>query len=48
MSSAVQKMAQAHFSSLDMKSVDREEPSSGEEEEQHDGRKQQKASSARA
>uniref|UniRef100_A0A3Q2WXB4 Protein phosphatase 1 regulatory subunit 1B n=1 Tax=Haplochromis burtoni TaxID=8153 RepID=A0A3Q2WXB4_HAPBU len=32
---AVQKMAQAHLSSLDMKSVDTES-SSGEEEEQHD------------
>ncbi|XP_072229457.1 protein phosphatase 1 regulatory subunit 1B-like [Leuresthes tenuis] len=38
---AVQRMAQAHLSSLDMKSVDREEPSSGEEEEQHDEQRQQ-------
>ncbi|XP_028989802.1 protein phosphatase 1 regulatory subunit 1B-like isoform X2 [Betta splendens] len=30
---AVQRMAQAHLSSLDMSSVDNEEPSSGEEEE---------------
>lgn len=40
---AVQKMAQAHLSSLDMKSVDTES-SSGEEEEQHDEERQQKAS----
>ncbi|XP_061564308.1 protein phosphatase 1 regulatory subunit 1B-like isoform X2 [Cololabis saira] len=41
---AVQKMAKAHFSSLDMKSVDRDEPSSGEEEEQHDEETLPKAS----
>ncbi|XP_017291365.1 protein phosphatase 1 regulatory subunit 1B [Kryptolebias marmoratus] len=45
---AVQMMAQAHFSSLDLKSADREEPSSGEEEEQRgdddDDEKQQTAS----
>ncbi|XP_053197682.1 protein phosphatase 1 regulatory subunit 1B-like isoform X3 [Scomber japonicus] len=38
---AVQRMAQAHFSSLDMSSVDKEEPSSGEEEEE-DLRKESK------
>jgi len=36
-------MAQAHLSSLDLKSVDREEPSSGEEEEQRDEQRQQTA-----
>ncbi|XP_030611755.1 protein phosphatase 1 regulatory subunit 1B-like isoform X3 [Archocentrus centrarchus] len=40
---AVQKMAQAHLSSLDMRSVDIES-SSGEEEEQHDEERQQKTS----
>lgn len=40
---AVQKMAQAHLSSLDMRSVDIES-SSGEEEEQHDEERQQKSS----
>ncbi|KAM6897129.1 protein phosphatase 1 regulatory subunit 1B-like isoform 2-T2 [Xenentodon cancila] len=42
---AVQKMAQAHFSSLDMKSVDRDEPSSGEE---HDEEMLPKASATSA
>lgn len=37
-------MAQAHLSSLDMSSVDREEPSSGEEEEEHAKDSQQTAS----
>ncbi|KAM9716036.1 uncharacterized protein ACNS7B_022152 [Menidia menidia] len=40
---AVQRMAQAHLSSLDMKSVDRGETSSEEEEEQHDKERQQTA-----
>ncbi|XP_026171574.1 protein phosphatase 1 regulatory subunit 1B-like isoform X2 [Mastacembelus armatus] len=39
---AVQRMAQAHFSSLDMTSVDKEEPSSGEEEEHGEIKSQQK------
>lgn len=42
--SAVQRMAQAHFSSLDMSSVDKEEPSSGEEEEEGEKKSQQTAS----
>uniref|UniRef100_UPI0037E744FC protein phosphatase 1 regulatory subunit 1B-like n=1 Tax=Semicossyphus pulcher TaxID=241346 RepID=UPI0037E744FC len=33
---AVQRMALAHLSSLDMSSVDKDEPSSGEEEEEHE------------
>lgn len=37
-------MAQAHLSSLDMSSVDKEEPSSGEEEEEREGESQQTAS----
>lgn len=41
---AVQRMAQAHLSSLDMSSVDKEEPSSGEEEEEHEKKSQQTAS----
>ncbi|CAK6956670.1 protein phosphatase 1 regulatory subunit 1B-like isoform X1 [Scomber scombrus] len=41
---AVQRMAQAHFSSLDMSSVDKEEPSSGEEEEEGEKKSQQTAS----
>ncbi|XP_028989804.1 protein phosphatase 1 regulatory subunit 1B-like isoform X3 [Betta splendens] len=43
---AVQRMAQAHLSSLDMSSVDNEEPSSGEEEEGGEKRSQQAASAA--
>lgn len=31
---AVQMMAQAHLASLDMSSVDKEDPSSGDEEEE--------------
>ncbi|XP_044034850.1 protein phosphatase 1 regulatory subunit 1B-like isoform X2 [Siniperca chuatsi] len=38
---AVQRMAQAHLSSLDMSSVDKEESSSGEEEEEHETESQQ-------
>ncbi|XP_038590856.1 protein phosphatase 1 regulatory subunit 1B-like [Micropterus salmoides] len=38
---AVQRMAQAHLSSLDMSSVDKEEPSSGDEEEEHETESQQ-------
>lgn len=34
-------MAQAHLSSLDMSSVDKEEPSSGDEEEEHETESQQ-------
>lgn len=34
-------MAQAHLSSLDMTSVDKEEPSSGEEEEEDEKKSQQ-------
>ncbi|XP_051273336.1 protein phosphatase 1 regulatory subunit 1B [Dicentrarchus labrax] len=41
---AVQRMAQAHLSSLDMSSVDKEEPSSGEEEEEREKEIQQTAS----
>ncbi|XP_028286991.1 protein phosphatase 1 regulatory subunit 1B-like isoform X2 [Parambassis ranga] len=41
---AVQRMAQAHLSSLDMASVDKEESSSGEEEDQHEEVSQQTAS----
>ncbi|XP_067432593.1 protein phosphatase 1 regulatory subunit 1B-like isoform X2 [Thunnus thynnus] len=44
---AVQRMAQAHLSSLDMSSVDKEEPSSGEEEEEHEKKSQQTASDLR-
>ncbi|XP_070708216.1 protein phosphatase 1 regulatory subunit 1B-like [Pempheris klunzingeri] len=40
---AVQRMAQAHLSSLDMSSVDKEEPSSSEEEEEHEKESQQTA-----
>lgn len=39
--SAVQRMAQAHLSSLDMTSVDNEEPSSGEEGEEAEKKNQQ-------
>ncbi|XP_040885386.1 protein phosphatase 1 regulatory subunit 1B-like [Toxotes jaculatrix] len=38
---AVQRMAQAHLASLDMTSVDKEEPSSGEEEEEGEKKSQQ-------
>nr|XP_046233949.1 protein phosphatase 1 regulatory subunit 1B-like [Scatophagus argus] len=43
---AVQRMAQAHLSSLDMSSVDKEEPFSGEEEEQQEKKKSQQTDSA--
>ncbi|XP_076616641.1 protein phosphatase 1 regulatory subunit 1B-like [Chaetodon auriga] len=43
---AVQRMAQAHLSSLDMSSVDKEEPSSGEEEEEREKESQQTASAS--
>ncbi|KAM6964343.1 protein phosphatase 1 regulatory subunit 1B-like [Tautogolabrus adspersus] len=38
---AVQRMALAHLSSLDMSSVDKDEPSSGEEEDEHAKESQQ-------
>ncbi|KAM9336702.1 protein phosphatase 1 regulatory subunit 1C-like [Symphorus nematophorus] len=38
---AVQRMAQAHLASLDMSSVDKEDPSSGEEEEEREKESQQ-------
>ncbi|XP_034563243.1 protein phosphatase 1 regulatory subunit 1B-like isoform X2 [Notolabrus celidotus] len=41
---AVQRMALAHLSSLDMSSVDKDEPSSGEEEEEHEKESEQTAS----
>lgn len=42
--SAVQRMAQAHLASLDMSSVDKEDPSSGEDEGEHEKESQQTAS----
>ncbi|XP_042364457.1 protein phosphatase 1 regulatory subunit 1B-like [Plectropomus leopardus] len=41
---AVQRMAQAHLASLDMSSVDKEDPSSEEEEEKSEKESQQTAS----
>ncbi|XP_074518618.1 protein phosphatase 1 regulatory subunit 1B-like [Halichoeres trimaculatus] len=41
---AVQRMALAHLSSLDMTSVDKDEPSSGEEEDEHEKDSEQTAS----
>ncbi|CAJ1080358.1 protein phosphatase 1 regulatory subunit 1B-like isoform X1 [Xyrichtys novacula] len=38
---AVQRMALAHLSSLDMSSVDKDDPSSGEDEEEHEKESQQ-------
>nr|XP_033466952.1 protein phosphatase 1 regulatory subunit 1B-like isoform X1 [Epinephelus lanceolatus] len=41
---AVQRMAQAHLASLDMSSVDKEDPSSGEEDEEREKESPQTAS----